>query len=146
MDQELPTKIPIFVGREMVFKVEYVWLPVACKRCKVFGHGIGPSSGGLRGRNTPANINLGSNAAGDVPTAVTSKTYGSASIDLGGRLVDSDEHIIPLRVNNSTAGSGSMANTNKELVVFVGPNTASIEPTIERLEGERSKTTLLVRH
>lgn len=37
-DQELPTEMLVDVGRNSIFNIEYEWLPLACKKCNVFGH------------------------------------------------------------------------------------------------------------
>lgn len=50
-DQEFPNEMTVDVGHNVVFGIEYEWLPPSCKRCRVFGHKMEAYKPGPRDKN-----------------------------------------------------------------------------------------------
>lgn len=67
---ELQTIILVDVDRHTQFKVEYQWVPTACKHCRVFGH----STKACKERPTRTNRHIANRTAW-VPRVATAREY-----------------------------------------------------------------------
>lgn len=127
-DQELRTSIPVLVGREVEFKVEYEWLPSVCNKYKILGHNTEACSkkttkvqrpinqkGSLAEQISQEKENVGSSTSPVLKLVKNSN--GSQDKDIGGReaeyqLVSSSEIGLP--------SSSSRPKLGKELILFNG--------------------------
>lgn len=114
-EKEIPRTVPIFVGRETDFSVEYEWLPEVCEKCKVFGHDTLACQKKVSKNWVPrANGNLGQREAVIEPGS--NENHSSQDIDMGGKDVDD-----PSKVSDSFP---SVASNGLEMVVFAGQDTS----------------------